>query len=73
MEGKYFVSVELINLKQKLANVLNVSPLPYCLKQVAMQEVLNAVQEAAQQEYQHDLVEAEKAKEEKNKEPAKEG
>lgn len=73
MENKYYLSVELVNLKKKLADILNASPLPYCLKQVAMQEVLNAVQEAAQQEYQHDLAEVEKAKEEKNKEPAKEG
>ena len=70
MEKKY-VSVELAMLKQSIVDAVNNSSLPYCIKQVAMQEILNAIQEAAQQEYKHDLAEIENAKKEE-KEPAKE-
>lgn len=58
--AKVYVSVEITNLKQEIVNAVNNSPLPYCLKQVAVDEVARAIHEAAKQEYEHDVAEMEK-------------
>lgn len=62
--AKVYVSVEITNLKQEIVNAVNNSPLPYCLKQVAVDEVARAIHEAAKQEYEHDMAEMEKDRKE---------
>ena len=68
---KMYVSVELEKLKEGIVDAVNNSPIPYCLKQVAVDEVARAIREAAKQEYEHDMAEMEKdRKEAESKEAA---
>lgn len=61
---KMYVSVEIERLKQGIVNAVNNSPLPYCLKQVAVDEVARVIREAAKQEYEHDMAEMKKDRKE---------
>lgn len=70
--GKMYVSVEIENLKQGIVDAVNNSPLPYCLKQVAVDEVARAIREAAKQEYEHDVAEMEKDRKESESKKAAE-
>lgn len=65
-----YASVEIKRLKQNLTDTINNSPLSFCIKQLVVSEALSAICTAADQEYEKDLADMKKAKQEQDKQEA---
>mgnify|MGYP006980045405 CR=1 FL=1 len=51
------IDIEILELKKQIVAVLNESPLPACIEQLVLSDILNVVSSAANQEYMANMEE----------------
>lgn len=50
-----YLSIEIVNLRKKIADAINESGLPNCVSQMVVQNILTELTVLSDQEYQNDI------------------